>query len=252
MTTTIDQEQLTLWNTVKNFIEKQDEDTAKVILKTTIEKSLRLMNIYPPIMNYLDFKIPTEDELDKLKEMDRVLRQEMIHSTSSATFEKVLDYLRLISSLTENPPLAYKKMVASILAKKSRRRIRLPRGRHAVTQPVEAKLVTDEPREALDSFQELINQQFYEDNKKAKTPQKPYYTTSEAAEKLGLSDQTIRRMCENGRLKGVYRSGGKNGHWRIPEENFITTRKQDQEAEAILKQIDKKNKEAGDVDEFDL
>lgn len=73
--------------------------------------------------------------------------------------------------------------------------------------------------------------------------EKKYYTTSEAAKKLGVSDQTIRRMCERGKFKGASRAGG-DGHWRIPEENFITTSEQDKKAERILQQIDKKNVEA--------
>lgn len=60
---------------------------------------------------------------------------------------------------------------------------------------------------------------------------------------LGVSDQTIRRMCERGKFKGASRAGG-DGHWRIPEENFITTSEQDKKAERILQQIDKKNVEA--------
>lgn len=35
-----------------------------------------------------------------------------------------------------------------------------------------------------------------------------------------------------------------NGQWRIPEENFITMKVQDEAAENILRQIDKKNEKA--------
>ncbi|MEC5424302.1 helix-turn-helix domain-containing protein [Virgibacillus sp. C22-A2] len=78
-----------------------------------------------------------------------------------------------------------------------------------------------------------------------------YYTLSEAARKLGLSDQTIRLMCERGKFKGA-RLIGRNGQWRIPNENFITKREQDEDAENILRQIEKRNEKAGDIDEFDL
>jgi len=50
---------------------------------------------------------------------------------------------------------------------------------------------------------------------------KTYYSTTEAAEKLGLSDQTIRRMCDKVKFKGAYKTEG--GHWRIPENTFITS-----------------------------
>ncbi|AXF55324.1 DNA-binding protein [Salicibibacter kimchii] len=77
-----------------------------------------------------------------------------------------------------------------------------------------------------------------------------YYTPNEAAKKLGLSDQTIRRMCENKKFPRAYKTQG--GHWRIPQDSFVTTPRQDETAEALLKRIDHKNREAGDVDEFDL
>lgn len=42
-------------------------------------------------------------------------------------------------------------------------------------------------------------------------------TTSGAAKRLGYCADTVREMCENGRLPGAYRSGP-GGHWRIPAE----------------------------------
>lgn len=56
--------------------------------------------------------------------------------------------------------------------------------------------------------------------------------------------------CVKMKFKGAYRSEG--GHWRIPEDNFITSKKQDKKIDELFEQIDRKNKEAGDVDEFDL
>ncbi|MFD1447951.1 helix-turn-helix domain-containing protein [Oceanobacillus profundus] len=76
-------------------------------------------------------------------------------------------------------------------------------------------------------------------------------TIIEAANKLGLDDRTIKRMCEQGKFKGAFRVKG-NGDWRIPEENFITSKKDDETAEIALEQIDKKNKQVVDIDEFNL
>lgn len=77
-----------------------------------------------------------------------------------------------------------------------------------------------------------------------------YYKPNEVAKRLGLSDQTIRRMCENGKFKEAFKTDG--GHWRIPEDDFVATRKQDRKAEQVLEHIDMKNNEVGDIDEFDL
>lgn len=64
--------------------------------------------------------------------------------------------------------------------------------------------------------------------------------------------QIITRMCEHGKFNGAKSIEGKSGQWLIPKENFVTTNEQDDIAEKILQTIDIKNKEAGDVDKFDL
>ncbi|WP_161493888.1 helix-turn-helix domain-containing protein [Virgibacillus necropolis] len=77
-----------------------------------------------------------------------------------------------------------------------------------------------------------------------------YLTSSEVAKKLRLSGQTIRRLCDKGKFEGAYKTDG--GHWRIPKDAFITTTEQDEKAESVLRRINEKNQEAGEVDEFDL
>lgn len=79
-----------------------------------------------------------------------------------------------------------------------------------------------------------------------------YYTQNEVANKLGLSEQIITRMCEHGKFNGAKSIEGKSGQWLIPKENFVTTNEQDDIAENVLQTIDIKNKKTGDVDEFDL
>ncbi|MBM7648073.1 excisionase family DNA binding protein [Bacillus ectoiniformans] len=79
---------------------------------------------------------------------------------------------------------------------------------------------------------------------------KEMYSTKEAAELLGLSDQTIRRMCEKGKFPGAVRTDG--GHWRIPKENFKVTKEQSQQIKYDLKDIRQKALDGGEVDEFDL
>jgi excisionase family DNA binding protein len=63
-----------------------------------------------------------------------------------------------------------------------------------------------------------------------------YYSTFDAAEKLGVTAQTVRRMCEYGKFPGAIRTDG--GHWRIPQIQFKTTKEQDQRAEAALRHLE--------------
>lgn len=64
------------------------------------------------------------------------------------------------------------------------------------------------------------------------------YSLVEVCKKLGLDRQTVQNMCEKGRFQGAYQT--ENG-WLIPEYNFITTKKQDEKTEEILRYIDRKN-----------
>jgi excisionase family DNA binding protein len=41
-------------------------------------------------------------------------------------------------------------------------------------------------------------------------------TTSEAAQRLGYSSASVRKLCEGGRLDGAFKLLG--GHWRVPEQ----------------------------------
>lgn len=79
---------------------------------------------------------------------------------------------------------------------------------------------------------------------------KNLYSISEVARKIVVNEQTVLLMCENGHFEGAYRI--ENGEWKIPEDNFITTRKQDILAEKALKIIDKKNTNTDPLDEFDI
>lgn len=76
------------------------------------------------------------------------------------------------------------------------------------------------------------------------------YTTSEAAQILHVSDQTIRRMCDAGKFPEATRTEG--GHWRIPKKYFKVTLEQSKQIDKDLADIRKKSTEGGAVDEFNL
>lgn len=76
------------------------------------------------------------------------------------------------------------------------------------------------------------------------------YTTSEAAQLLHVSDQTIRRMCDTGKFPEATRTEG--GHWRIPKKYFQVTLEQSKQIDKDLADIRKKSTEGGTVDEFNL
>lgn len=70
---------------------------------------------------------------------------------------------------------------------------------------------------------------------------KSYLTVNVVSKKLGLESHTVQNMCKKGMFKDAYQTEG--GIWLVPEDNFVTTRKQDEKAEEILQHIDRKNQE---------
>lgn len=78
-----------------------------------------------------------------------------------------------------------------------------------------------------------------------------FFRVGEASQKIGVSTQTIKRHCEEGRFSGAHRTPG--GHWRIPRSLFRTTSAQDAKAAETLRGLDEKNRNGGEVEnEFNL
>ncbi|MBL4952043.1 helix-turn-helix domain-containing protein [Neobacillus sp. YIM B02564] len=216
-----DQEQEQLWESVE-ILTKIDKEKAKTVFKAAVEKTFWQLQFAPTFLSSIRFTAPTTDQLVKLRETEKRVREAYNHEQKIEAYEYLLEYIEQFSELSEeNTALTRRKLLASLLAQQNR-----SRKPARIKRPVyKGKIVTSEEG-------------------------KSFYTTSEAAEKLGLSDQTIRRMCERGSIPKAYKTDG--GHWRIPQEAFITTPKHDKKAQEFLRRMDMKNKEAGDVDEFDL
>lgn len=65
------------------------------------------------------------------------------------------------------------------------------------------------------------------------------WSVDEVCKKLGLDRQIVQKICEYGKFRNTYLT--EDGDWKIPEDNFVTTKEQkDEKAEEILQQIDRK------------
>lgn len=76
------------------------------------------------------------------------------------------------------------------------------------------------------------------------------YTSTEVAEIMGVSDQTIRRWCEKGKYPDAFQTEG--GHWRIPKKYFKLTLEHARKRKALDEKLNQFNKRKGEVteDEF--
>ncbi|KYD31053.1 MULTISPECIES: helix-turn-helix domain-containing protein [Bacillaceae] len=224
MTRLMDQEQENLWDSVQ-ILSQINAEKAKAVFKVTIEKSLQQLGITVPVFSTIRLSVPSTDRLSQLRQIEKKMREAYAHQEKEKAYEYLVDYIERLSQMTEDDPLVVrKKLLASLLNERYKRKPKWSAKRYRLSASL-APLLSKQVAAA-------------------------YYTTSEVAKKLGLSDQTIRRMCEKGKFPGAYKTDG--GHWRIPRKIFITTPEQDERAEEALQQIDIKNQKAGYVDEFDL
>jgi excisionase family DNA binding protein len=224
VTRLMDQEQENLWDSVQ-ILSQINVEKAKAVFKVTIEKSLQQLGITFPVFSTIRLSVPSTDRLSQLRQIEKKMREAYAHQEKEKAYEYLVDYIEQLSQMTEDDPLMVrKKLLASLLNERHKRKLKWSAKKYRLSASL-APLLSKQVAAA-------------------------YYTTSEVAKKLGLSDQTIRRMCEKGKFPGAYKTDG--GHWRIPREIFITTPEQDERAEEVLQRIDIKNQKAGYVDEFDL
>lgn len=221
MIPTIDQkrekEQEKLWASVETLSSINSEQ-AEAVLKTTVERSLKQMGFATPAISGLSLKITDLQSVLELHELERKIKQQLKKADRETASELLIDYFEKVSQMTdEDPATIQKKLLASLVARNA---------------------------------QKTIKPFYIRRSAKRHKTTSSYYSPSEAAKKIGLSDQTIRRMCEKGKFEGAYKTDG--GHWKIPKSNFITTDEQDARAKDFFERIDAKNQKAGQVDEFDL
>lgn len=78
------------------------------------------------------------------------------------------------------------------------------------------------------------------------------YTTGDAATILGVSKETIRRMCDTGRFPDAHKTNGK--HWRIPSKYFKISPEEALNAKEFMAPLDEKTKKqlGESVDDIDI
>jgi excisionase family DNA binding protein len=217
---TIDREYEKMWDSVETLA-GIDKEQATVVFKLAVERPFREMDSFTPAISTIPLSLPNHEALLELKMLHGKIKEALKKQDQEKAYEFLVDYIDLLSQITgQDSQQVRKQLFSSIMAQKRRRRFQhTPKSGH-LTRPHKSEDTS------------------------------LFYSTSEAARKLGLSDQTIRRMCEKEKFPTAYKTDG--GHWRIPKTAFITTDEQDERANRILAKIDAKNQAAGYVDEFDL
>lgn len=213
----IDDEQEKLWSSVESLFVISPEQ-AEAVLKVTIERFLSRMGLTLPAISNLTLKITDLNSVKDLHQIEKTIDHQLKNNDREVTYELLIDFLMKLSEMTDSEPtVVQKKLIASLIA-------------NIIEGSLKTSFDTCPPRDRKN--------------------ENSFFSPSKAAKKIGLSDQTIRRMCEKGKFTGAYKTDG--GHWRIPKSNFVTTDEQDNRAKNFFDRIDIKNQEFGNEDEFDL
>lgn len=73
------------------------------------------------------------------------------------------------------------------------------------------------------------------------------YTSTEAAEIIGVTDQTIRRWCEKGKYPDAFQTEGR--HWRIPKKYFKIPLEEARKRKAFEQELNEFNAQYGEANE---
>jgi len=109
-----------------------------------------------------------------------------------------------------------------------------------ITQVKKTKPYTLEIDQAINSIKEEMSTKI-KYGRLSEEVETPVYSTGEAAEIIGVSSETIRRMCEKGKFPEAEKTDG--GHWRIPRKYFKLSLEEAREADQFMQTMDQKTKE---------
>lgn len=169
-----------LWDSVLTLLRAREAEQALSVLKKAAEGTFSVIHVSPDFLDAAKMHVPTLAQVVQLKELDIKIKQSLENGRFDETSRCFVQFAERLDELFQ----------------KSRK----PEIEMALYQVILRMLYVHE------------TPNLYTHEKKA------MYTTSQAAEKLNVSDQTIRRMCENDKFPGAYKTDG--GHWRIPSRYF--------------------------------
>lgn len=203
-----------LWDTVTLLKEQNHLENAKVLFRSLVERTFSLLKQPTDFLNDSIIDIPSEEMFHHFRFVDREIHRHLKIKDLQMANERLVDYIELLSEIV---PDANKEQI--------RKRIM-------------AELLTGHYREATQK--EHVGTFTAEKTE--------VYTSSEAAEMIGVSDQTIRRWCEKGKYLEATKTDG--GHWRIPRKYFKITLDEARKRKAFGEQLNEYNATQGEAEEM--
>ncbi|QHW31852.1 excisionase family DNA-binding protein [Paenibacillus rhizovicinus] len=207
------------WSVI-TLLEERYPQEARDVFKAMVERTFLRMRLPVDIFNQYTWKIPSAEVIKQLEQYDHLMSMALEKKRKKEAFSDFITYLNYLADVL---PVNSQDILSTILAE--------------MTSPKST------PAHIIKSRKLIKNKEV--------AAASEFLTTAQVAKKLGLTDQTIRRMCESGKIQGQRTEGG---HWRIPKHLFVTTDEQDEITETVLKRLDRTVAEKAGVvqDEYDL
>ncbi|WP_168121793.1 helix-turn-helix domain-containing protein [Paenibacillus sp. HB172176] len=196
-----------LSETVALLEHEQKLDSLSVVLKMMVERTLALLHKSTDFLDDINVSIPSADFFQTFHQLDQEIRRSIESKQIRKANELLVDYIDILPSLVSGG---------------NPEQIR--------------KLMWADIMFKSDQFANMYEQE-----------QMEIYTSSEVAELLGVTDQTIRRWCEKGKYPEAYRTDG--GHWRIPKKYFKISLEEAQKRKIFEQKLSDFNASNGEVDE---
>lgn len=213
------QEELSLWDAVTELMRTGNADLAIPVLRKAIKGPFSAIQDPLECLDRVSIKVPSEEQLQSLKAFDYAIQQALAHHNFDEAGDRYSRYIDALQDIFED----------------------------GESGDMKKKLLGQLLKNSCESQNYVHEQQAPYTTADTKT-----YTTSEVAEILNVSDQTVRRVCDKGKFPEAYKTDG--GHWRVPRKYFKVTPEEAKTRKMGLAIIDQKTKEiAGDdIDEFNV
>lgn len=236
-----------LWVVANTLVKNKQFQEARVLIKFISEKALATISLPSDIINIFSTVIPSSKPIDEklIKRMQQLNEQmrELTerHDNLKAKFA-IIDYIDTLSKVlgSNGKDELRKKIWASL--------INLPIKETPSKRPfyLKSQKATTSHLETIKSIRNKAKRNgTFRKNDEKEASFVPLsvqtYAPKEVAEIIGVSAQTVRRMCEDGKFPEATKTYG--GHWRIPTHYFNITLEEARARKPVMKDVEQEKLE---------
>lgn len=199
-----------LWETVVLLKDQNLTENALALFKSLINRTFSTLNVPTNFLEELNIQPPTDETLCQIRSLDKEIYQALKSQDTLQAYKYLVDYIKEFSEVI--PGSDQKEVMAKLLY----------------------------TRYLNDTHNEILRPIHLEESEEV-------LTSTEAAEIIGVSDQTIRRWCEKGKYPDAFQTEG--GHWRIPKKYFKISYEQARKRNSFEDRLNQFNMKVGEVSE---